>query len=49
MKMLVSRNPTITAVPIPTRPGLIKLWLITNFPILVVPDLSKLMAASRVG
>jgi hypothetical protein len=32
-----------------TKPGIIKLWLTKNLPTLVVPVLSKLIAAMEVG
>lgn len=47
--MLPNKKPVAMATAIATTPGIIKLWLITNFPILVLPVRSKLMAAKRVG
>ena len=43
------KKPTPMATTIDTTPGTRKLWLMTNFPIFVLPVLSKLIAAKRVG
>lgn len=45
----ININPVVIATIVATRPGIIKLWLSKYFPILVVPVLSKLIAATIVG
>ncbi len=43
------KSPVATAVMVAMSPGIMKEWLSTYFPILVVPVRSKLMAATTVG
>ena len=49
MRIFPSTRPSTTATSVATRPGSMKLWFRTYFPIRVVPVRSKLMAATSVG
>ena len=45
MNVFTSNQPTMQPTPTPIRPGMMKLWLMTNLPMRVVPERSKPMQA----
>ena len=48
-KNWINRKPSITETPVAIIPGIINEWFSMYLPILVVPVLSKLIAATTVG